>query len=55
MAELLPNGNDIGHEVFITGYNNNGTYEYFDPESGTYKSTPLSGINDAEQIYGLNP
>lgn len=35
MATLMLNATD-GHEVMITGYNNNGTIEYFDPQSGNY-------------------
>jgi len=30
-----------GHAVMITGYNNNGTIEYFDPQTGHYEA-PVS-------------
>jgi hypothetical protein len=53
MADIPVNGSQTdGHEVMITGYNNDGTYEYFDPQSGTYKSAPLATFTDAMQIYG---
>jgi len=34
----LDNGDGTGHEVMITGYNKDGTCEYFDPQLGIYKT-----------------
>lgn len=54
MAFIFNSGSTTdGHEIFITGYNNNGSYEYFDPESGTYKSAMPSVFNDPIEISGL--
>ncbi|AMP98167.1 hypothetical protein AY601_1244 [Pedobacter cryoconitis] len=44
----LTNGGDIvGHEVMITGYNLNGSIQYFDPETGVYaiKASPAEFTN----------
>jgi hypothetical protein len=38
----IPIGDGNGHEVMITGYNDDGTYTYFDPALGTYRSRPAS-------------
>lgn len=36
MGTITTNNTNIGHEVMITGYNNNGGIQYFDPETGQY-------------------
>lgn len=52
MANTTPTHVD-GHEVMITGYNDDGTIEYFDPESGTYKSAATSDIYIPVEITGI--
>lgn len=45
----LINSSGGGHEVMITGYNNNGTIEYFDPEIGKYATkNPVDFTNVIE-------
>jgi hypothetical protein len=52
---ILPDGSPDGHEIFIMGYNNDGTYEYFDPQSGTYESASPSTFKDMQIITGVKP
>jgi len=42
--------NWIVHQVMITGYNNNGTFSYFDPAAGTYSNLPYSAFSDLVEI-----
>lgn len=42
MGSIATGQANIAHEVMITGYNNNGTVQYFDPETGQY-NTKLPG------------
>ena len=48
MASLVT-GSD-GHEVMLTGYNNSGTVEYFDPQLGTYINVAASAFSNMLQI-----
>jgi len=51
MATLV-NTDGTGHEVMITGYNNNNTCEYFDPQSGVYNSSKGSSqFSNAIEIH----
>lgn len=51
MATILDTGGG-GHEVMITGYNNNGTCEYFDPQLGVYNSSKVpSQFYNAIEIH----
>lgn len=40
------------HEVFITGYNNNGTYQYFDPADSQYHSIAPGEFTNTIKITG---
>ena len=51
MATLISSSG--GHEVMITGYNNNGTIEYFDPELGHYDKKIPSAFNLVYEISYL--
>ena len=51
----LINPDGTGHEVMVTGWNNNGTSEYFDPQLGTYNTTAPANIHNAIEIHGLKP
>lgn len=44
--------NNGGHEVFVTGYNNNGTYQYFDPYYGGYYALPPGAFTNIIKITG---
>lgn len=44
MAYISVPGQTAYHEIMITGYNNNGTYVYFDPQSTTYVTAPVGTI-----------
>lgn len=46
----LVNGED-GHEIMITGYNDNGSIQYFDPELGKYDTRP--SVNDFRYMYEI--
>jgi hypothetical protein len=52
----ISDGNGGGHEVMITGYNNNGTMEYFDPQTGLYNNSLVaSQFFNVREITGLKP
>ena len=54
MMAIILNADGTGHEVMITGYNTNGTMEYFDPQSGTYDETKLpSQFHNVIVITGI--
>ena len=42
-----------GHEVMITGYNNDGTIEYFDPETAKYGTKAASSFSLLIEITGI--
>jgi hypothetical protein len=42
-----------GHEVMITGYNNDETIEYFDPETGYYSTTASGNFSYIYKITGV--
>lgn len=46
----LDQGGGVGHMVMLTGYNDNGTIEYFDPQSGLYQNTLPSNIQNPFEI-----
>lgn len=55
MGTLINPDGSGGHEVMVTGWNNNGTSEYFDPQLGTYNTTAPINIHNAIEIHGLKP
>ncbi|MGF7083004.1 hypothetical protein [Mucilaginibacter sp. UYCu711] len=40
MGEVINASGNSSHEVMITGYNNNNSWQLYDPESGTYNTVP---------------
>lgn len=44
---LVPGG---GHEVMITGWNDDQTFEYFDPQTGFYVNVAVSELNNPQEI-----
>lgn len=51
MGTITTDTKDIGHEVMITGYNNNGSIQYFDPQLGKYDVKP--GPGDFTNLYTI--
>lgn len=47
--------NQGAHEVFITGYNNNGNAVYIDPQTGAYGQISGALLLGVYQITGLKP
>jgi RHS repeat-associated protein len=45
--------NSWSHAVFVTGYNNNGSIVYYDPERGNYNFIPRSLIVYSYPVVGL--
>lgn len=43
---------NVGHEVMIIGYNNNGTMEYFDPQTGHYSTKTPTQFHNVIEIIG---
>jgi hypothetical protein len=51
-APVMATINNGTHEVFVTGYNNNGTYQYFDPQFGQYYNAPAGQFTNVVKITG---
>ncbi len=51
----MNNGDGTGHDVMITGYNNDGTYSYFDPQASKYLTGTVDQFNDPFAVTGLKP
>jgi hypothetical protein len=53
MAYIAVAGQTAYHEVMVTGYNTNGTYVYFDPQSTAYVTAPAGTVfNTPIQVTG---
>jgi len=52
MGTITTDDAKIGHEVMITGYNNNGSIQYFDPQTGKYNTKSPAEFSSLKTIKG---
>ena len=51
----IPTAESYFHAVFVSGYNNDGTVVYFDPQLGTYNPIQPSSLIHPIQIGNIKP